>query len=93
LIDWEIKYGGKEVEWMNRFGHLALKYGEEGVLIFGGEVGKEVGEGMRGIMNDLILFDTVTSDIKRHVFDRKRVFNRMHHTGFIIDSFLFVFGG
>ncbi|CDW72708.1 kelch motif family protein [Stylonychia lemnae] len=77
---------------LKRNGHTCMFYRDK-ILIFGGEKGKEIGPSLRDLMNDLLILDPATNEIYRQLYDRAALYNRMYHCSFIIDDFLYIFGG
>jgi hypothetical protein len=62
-------------------------------LIFGGEKGKEMGHSMRNVKNDIIIYDPFDYSVVHKEFDRASFKARMYHCGFIIENYLYTFGG
>ncbi len=54
------------MNYLNRYGHLSFPMDNSKILIFGGEIGKETGQGMRVLTNDILLLDTDSETIDRH---------------------------
>jgi hypothetical protein len=64
-IDWSI-YQNNSLKYLNRYGHLAFPIENGKIMIFGGEIGKETGQGMRGVTNDILIVDIESENVDRH---------------------------